>query len=352
MQKTRFFKWLPVLFCGAACYMMFSAPELCARGVREALTVCGSTVIPSLFPFMVIAGFLVQSGLSAVFARVASPVTTRLFRLPGVSAGVIFMSLIGGFPVGVKMTVQLLESGQITAAQAKKMCLFCVNAGPAFVISAVGTTVLGSTRAGVLLYTSICIAALLLGVSLRFLVKEPMIPSEKDRAILLCNPATALSDAVRESVYSMLQICAWIILFGALNTYLESLSLPKLFSIFVGSILEVTSGVYTAAGKLSLPILAAILAFSGLSVHCQLLGDLKRCGVRYVSFLFARIAAAVLSFLLCTGLLRIFPCEISVFSANGTVMPAAYSVSAPSFLALMLMSILLILEVEPHRKVC
>lgn len=352
MQKPRFFKWLPALFCGAVCYILFSASALCARGVREALAICGSTVIPSLFPFMVVSGFLVHSGLSAALGRIASPITARLFRLPGVSAGVILMSLIGGFPVGVKMTAQLLDSGELNESQAKRMCLFCVNAGPAFVISAVGTAVLGSTRAGVLLYTSVCLSALLLGICTRwFAEKEPPRP-QKSAVFLLGNPAVTLSDAVRESVYAMLQICAWVVLFGALGAYLQALPLSDTAAVFIHCITEVTAGVHAAAGRFSLPMLAAVLSFSGLSVHCQLLSDLKRCGVQYGVFFLVRCAAAALSFAICALLLRFFPCEISVFSASGTVVPAAYSVSAPSFLALMLMSILLILEVEPRRKVC
>lgn len=352
MQKPQFQKWLPALFCGAVCYILFSAPELCARGVREALAVCGNTVIPSLFPFMVVSGFLVHSGTSAALGRIAAPMTARLFRLPGVSAGVILMSLVGGFPVGVKMTAQLLDAGQLNESQAKRMCLFCVNAGPAFVISAVGTTVLGSTRAGVLLYAALCIAALLIGICTRFFAKKEPRISKKERVLLVTNPAVALSDAVRESVYAMLQICAWVVLFGALGTYLQSLPLQNSVTVLINCITEVTAGVHAAAGRISLPMLAAVLAFSGLSVHCQILGELKHCGVRYSVFFLARLAACALSFLICAGLLKVFPCEISVFSANGTVVPAAYSVSAPSFLTLMLMSILLILEVEPRRKVC
>lgn len=352
MQKPQFQKWLPALFCGAVCYILFSAPELCARGVREALAVCGNTVIPSLFPFMVVSGFLVHSGTSAALGRIAAPITARLFRLPGVSAGVILMSLVGGFPVGVKMTAQLLDAGQLNESQAKRMCLFCVNAGPAFVISAVGTTVLGSTRAGVLLYAALCFAALLIGICTRFFAKKEPRISKKERVLLVTNPAVALSDAVRESVYAMLQICAWVVLFGALSTYLQALPLPNTVTVLINCITEVTAGVHAAAGRISLPMLAAVLAFSGLSVHCQILGELKHCGVRYSVFFLARLAACALSFLICAGLLKVFPCEISVFSANGTVVPAAYSVSAPSFLTLMLMSILLILEVEPRRKVC
>lgn len=352
MKKARLTRWLPVVLCGIACYILFSAPAVCTRGVREGLVLCGNTVIPSLFPFMCISGFLVRSGLCEAFGRVAAPVTTRLFRLSGESAGVILMSLVGGFPIGVKMAAQLYDTGRIGEEEAKRVCLFCMNAGPAFVITAVGSAVLGSVRAGVILYSSLCLSALLLGIGCRFLAKEKLPSAQKGRPVFLHNPATALSQAVKEAMSSMLQICAWVVLFGALGAYIDTLPFSPRTDLLINCILEVTGGVNAAAGRLSLPANAAVLAFSGLSVHCQVLGDLKHCGVRYGAFLAARIAAAALSAGACAVLLHFFPCEISAFAGSGDLIPVAYSVSVPSFAALMLMSILLILEVEPNRKVC
>ena len=60
----------------------------------------------------------------------------------------------------------------------------------------------------------------------------------------------------------------------------------------------------------------------------------------------------MISAFLCKGLLYFFPCEVSVFATNSAITPVVYSVSVPAFIALIVMSVLLILEVEPNRKVC
>ena len=49
-------------------------------------------------------------------------------------------------------------------------------------------------------------------------------------------------------------------------------------------------------------------------------------------------------------LLKVFPCEVSVFATDSSVTPAAYSVSVPALAALLIMSVLLILEVDSDKK--
>ena len=146
--------------CAAAGICLFLEPEICTAGIYHALTLCAKTLIPTLFPFMVVSGFFLRSGMSAVCGAHLSRLTARVFRLPGESAGILLLSMIGGFPVGIKMTAQLFSDKRITQKQAARMCLFCINAGPAFVISAVGAGFYKSTKIGVLLYGALCLSAL------------------------------------------------------------------------------------------------------------------------------------------------------------------------------------------------
>lgn len=43
--------------------LFFSAPSSMGEGVRNGLFLCGETVIPSLFPFMIFSDFIVRSEL-------------------------------------------------------------------------------------------------------------------------------------------------------------------------------------------------------------------------------------------------------------------------------------------------
>ena len=69
-------------------------------------------------------------------------------------------------------------------------------------------------------------------------------------------------------------------------------------------------------------------------------------------FYTARAVCASFSAIICMELLMFFPCEISVFATDSSVTPAAYSVSVPALAALLIMSVLLILEVDSDKKMC
>ncbi len=339
--------------CAAATACLFLRPEICTAGICNALTLCAKTLVPSLFPFMVLSGFFLRSGMSAVCTARLSRFTAYVFRLPAESAGVLLLSMVGGFPVGIKMTAQLFADERLTQKQAIRMCLFCINAGPAFVISAVGAGLYKSTKIGILLYGALCLSALTLGVLLRFTEpKQNTKPQEEQSAVLHIHLASAFTESVREALQSTLQICAWVALFGGISAVLCALPIPEKLQFLLLGTVEITNGVAVCAGRIPLPILAAMLAFSGLAVHCQVLADLQFCGVKYRRFLLARLLGAGFSALYCWLLLQIFPCDAITFANTAPQTFAAVSVSVPSGAALLLMSILWIAEVETKKKVC
>ena len=204
MQMIRFRKILPLTLAGLLCVFLFTMPHVCTAGVKEGILLCGTTILPSLFPFMAISGFLLETGSGLLRGKWVTRITKRLFRLPSESASVILMAMIGGFPIGAKMTAQLLESRRITQNQAMRMCLFCINAGPAFVISAVGYSLFKSVRAGVILYSSMCLAALLCGMLCSFFDDGTPIPIEKTRAPSHDGTAASLVRAVHGATDAML----------------------------------------------------------------------------------------------------------------------------------------------------
>lgn len=352
--------WRRALLSGAmllaACAGLLSYPDACAAGVQTGLSLCATLVLPALFPFLTVSSFLLGSGLLQLFGRLMHRAARHGFYLPGESAGVVLMALVGGFPVGASMTAQLYAEKRLTAPQAKRMCLFCMAPGPAFVLSAVGEGVYRSLRVGVLLYASVCLAALISGVLLGCgarLCGEAAPERQNVRGVVrLCSPLRALDAAVKSAAQAMVQICAWVVLFSAVAACIGKLPLPAGAELFCSCFLEITTGVRDAAQVLPLPAVAALLSFGGFAVHCQVLPYLESCGVRLSAFFAARVGSAVLCAGFCAVLLRLFPCEVSAAAQTGEPLAAAYSVSVPAFVMLMLSAVLLILEVEPNRKVC
>lgn len=330
---------------------IFVKSEACVQGVREGLKLCALTVIPSLFPFLIVSRFLTASGLSDALGRLFSKPTRFIFGLSGTCAPVILMSLIGGFPVGAKMAAELCDGKRITKSEAQRLCLFCINAGPAFIIGTVGSLMLSSAKAGVILYISCIASSLTVGVLSRFLGFEKVNKQSESRVVFISNPAVALTSSVTDALNTMLLICAWIVIFNAVISVILTSS-DGAFAAVLCSVLEVTNGAKLTAKLFSLPVLAAILCFGGISVHCQIMPYILKSGLKLRLFFASRVVCAALSALVCKALLSVFPCETAVFSNYTGITASAYSVSLPSAAALIIMCALLIFEVDTNRKVC
>jgi hypothetical protein len=334
---------LLILACAAVSALLVLYSPLALEGARKGLALCGQVMIPSMYPFFVLAGVFTQ--LQGGAGRHAA-------------VGAALLGFLGGYPLGAKTAAQLLERGAVTRAQAQRLQLFCVNAGPAYLIGAVGAGLLGSRRAGALLFVSMLAAGLAMGLLAKFVPldaekAEPMGAAAKpperipfDRVLLR---------AVTQATGSILGVCAWVVLFSALCALLQLLPhglWPAIPTLNV--LLEVSSGaVSVVRAGLPLPVLCAALGWGGLAVHCQLLGDIRATGLPLRLFWVSRLLHGALAAAVCSALARWFPVELpaaAVWGAGRTV--RLWAVSAPAAAAVLFFCAFVILDLDLNRKVC
>lgn len=345
-----------ILLCA---YFLLRYSAASAAGISAGLSRCAEVLIPSLFPFMALASFCVHSGFAARCGRLLSPVTKGLFYLPGSTATTIFMSMIGGFPTGVRGVRALLDAGEIDEEQARRMLLFCVGAGPGFVIGAVGSSLLKNPLAGALLFGAQVASSLLIGIAAglqarRREKRKGRLPAPRAQKGEGPVPAAeALVRSTADAAQGMFAMCAFVILFSALLAVLEAAGasgamvglllktgLPReICEALPALLLEVTAGVTAGAqgGRYAVPLLSLALGWTGLSVHFQIYSSLT--GVRYskLRFMAGRAAQAALSALLSTALFLLLPQEtIGVFAPTAPVEARLFS-TAPFCAALLFM---------------
>lgn len=326
--------------------LLLCYPQEMAQGIRAGLTLCGTAVIPSLFPFFVLCTFFVRSGLCVSFGKAASPVMRRVFRLPGAAAGAVLLGLCGGYPVGTRMTAQLYKSGSVTETQAQRLCLFCIAAGPAFVVGTVGAEMLQSRISGWILFASLTAANLTVGILLRYIgtaaaaVQKPSAHPPLSQSIC---------EAVSDAGTGMLPLCAWIMLFSGICSVSERL--PQSVYVPLCCFMEVTNGCRIAVQNgVSLPVIAAILGFGGLSVHCQVLPYIVQCGVKLSHFLTSRVVCGALAAVICAAILHFFPqAAQTVLLQNGRVVEPVRA-SVPVSVALLYTAAVFILNTACVRR--
>lgn len=341
---------LPIMAIIISIFCIFRMPDEITKGVTDGLTICFNVILPSLFPFMVVATYIIKSGSLSFLYKLFYPLTRFILRLPLCTVPAVLMGLIGGFPVGAKMTSLLLESGQITENQAKRLCLFCVNGGPAFIITAVGVKMLGSNKAGIIIFASLCIASLILGFLASFFDDKKT--TEKRFENSMQSPFVALSASVTDGVQSILGICAWVILFSGITECVKSLNISDNAYSAMVSLLEVTKGCTLLAGEMGIPVITAAIGFGGFCVHCQVFSYIKSIGLKYRYFFVGRVLCAAFSAVICHFALILFPVDITTALMGDDITVSAFSVSLPAFIALTIMCIVMIFDIDSKKKIC
>lgn len=310
------------------------------EGALYGITIAEKIIVPSLLPLLILFNFITVSKISAPIEKLFAPVTEKFFRLPRCTAGAIIFGLLGGYPTGTVLTNSLLENNDIDKATAKRLLLFNINGGAAFIINAVGFSMLNSQKAGIILFSSTTLSAVFIAVITGLFHKAPQ---KTESSYYNDSPADALNISVQNSISAVLNISAFIIFFSALNSIINP---PEILL----PIFEITFGISHNAKSLSLPEIAFFLAFSGFCIHLQLLPYIIKTGLKYSEFLIFRILHGGLSFAICKIILLIFPDEAEVFSNYTEKIFEISSVNLTFSVLMILGFIVLLFEIENRKK--
>lgn len=294
--------------------LLLISPKASIEYMRASLALCVKSLVPSLFPFMIISDFLI-SGCALSFIRaVLSVPISKAFGLSGDGACAALLGLVCGFPIGAKCALRLYNEKKISHAELSHIMSFCNIPSSAFVCGTV-SVMLGSAKLGIILYVSLLLSSLVIGLVGRGVYKYDRIPPSS--ATSPSEPVTAFTSAVTSSVPVMLNVCAYVVFFSVVIGYIKSLctalNLPDAVSVLLSGLLEISGGMsslYPLPTLLIPPTAAFFLGFSGLSVCFQIWSiDKNRCISRKI-FIFQKLIQGILCSSICFVLTRIFPLSI------------------------------------------
>ena len=309
--------------------------DIAIEYMKKGLRLCTQTVVPSLFPFMIISELIIKSPAVYKIGRILRRPMNFLFGVSEVGGCAFLLGAICGFPIGARTAVSAYDEGHITKDEVSRLLCFCNNPGSAFVISAIGISLFGSKQLGVLLYACVIISAVIVGIILNLISKKV---TNKQDAFFVYIPQkndmiTIFTSAVSSSAIAMLTVCAYVVFFSALigciNDIMSAIAAPDILSTLIFGFFEMTSGVSTAAKAQSVEgaviLCAAFAAWSGISVHCQIITICSGRGLSYRKYFICKaIQGLICAFLMGVSVKILFPGvikitdEVSAFSANIT----------------------------------
>ena len=302
---------LSFVFAGVVVYMI-AFPESAYSAASEAVTLCISAILPTLFVFMVCSDFFVSAGIGKIIKKPFSRFMRPVFSIGGAGALALALGLVSGYPVGAKCVCNLYEKKDITKNEAERLLGFCNNCSPIFVIGSVGTVMLKSKDLGYILCSVHIVAAIICGMVLRLFRKEnPYELMHRDEiGSVSISLIKAVTDSVKNSLFSVLTVCAYTVLFSQIISMVYFIFGQNFITYVLGGIIEITNSVSKTALsgesiKLILPAISFMLGFGGMCVHLQTAAIVKNTNLSLKLYIAGKIMHGIFSFIITFALTRI-----------------------------------------------
>ena len=311
--------------CAFGCFTVFCLllilknPDVAITYMNQGLLLCAKTVIPSLFPFMVLSELIVSGGIGNRMLRVLAAPFRRLFALPTAACRAVLLGWLCGSPIGARCTVLALSRGELTREEAERALAVSNNPSSAFLISAVGVSLWQNRRFGIALYAAVLLSAAITGILLSIPHRKRNQRHRLPREELFLSPpqtgAKLFSGAVRAASGNMLLVCAYVVFFstlvGTLQLIFTSFGVSETLAAPLFCLFELSGGVSRASAlgnTLHAALLCAFAAgWSGLSVHCQVLSVCDGATLSFRPYFRAKLLQSLLCTLLFFLLLHLFP---------------------------------------------
>jgi len=325
----------------------------------EGLKVFWEIVFPSLLPFFVLSEMLLGLGVVHFLGVLLEPLMRPLFNVPGVGAFALSMGLAAGYPMDAVITSKFRRQNMCTRVEGERLLAFTNTADPLFMFGAVAVGMFGRPELGAILAAAHYLSSFSVGFIFRFYRrKESSLDAPVTRRGSIFVRASQemfkarredgrpfgqlLSDAVTESISTLLMICGFIMLFSVMvrvltvtgafniiNSVLTGLLRligfePTLAPGLFQGILEIDIGTVTISKAIAplwqkLTIASAIIAWSGLSVHGQVASVINKTDIRMTPYVAARILHACIAGLYTVLILLITGGSLPVMTGAGAV---------------------------------
>lgn len=307
MKRAKF-----VLLC--LCLVLFGAaiviyPERYVECCFDGFVLWAECVLPSLFPFMIIALILIKTG-AAEKASLPLRRVTGLFNLPPSAAVCFILSIFSGYPAGSRVVAEFYDGGALTSADCDKLAPLCSTSGPLFIIGSVGYKMFADKTAGIKIFVCHALAVML------FSLVYSLISGKSSKTTLKRAPVggNVLYDSFYGAVISVAVAGGFIAFFYTFAHFLRDfyvlLPIINAFTPLIGEaaatalamgLAEATTGcglIAAVESPLSVPLAGFMITFGGISILMQQLGHLSHTGVKAVKFASFKFLQGVLCFLM------------------------------------------------------
>ena len=303
---------LPVLVLFLA--MLFS-PKAVFEGAESGLLLWFQVVFPTLFPFMLVSGLMLSGGGLVVISRIFGRLFSTLFATSPNGSFAVIAGFLCGYPMGAKVSADLVRSGRISRDEGAYLLSFCNNTSPIFIMNFIVWKTFD--REELMIPTLLILIGVPAFLSLffrRFYLKGrkkfPDLSDKKKNNVKLLN-FEMLDSCLADSFESIVKVGLYIIFFSILIALPGKLSAGHPLLAGILPTLEMTNGIlmiHKAAPDLtvSYPLILGLTSFGGFCSAAQTKCMLKAASLPILPYIIQKLTAATAASLLGIVYMHVF----------------------------------------------
>lgn len=328
------------IVCSLILLQIILAPNICISYTISGAKLFFNAVFPSLFPFLVVINIIINYDGIHIYSKLLGNIICTPLKLPKECSFALLVSAICGYPLGARYTCDLYEKKIIDLKTCERLLNIATNSSPLFIIGAVGTSMMSSTKIGYILLLSNILSCMFMGFIIpssnySFIIKNKSNNFSNPKAVNK-NIGIILKNSIEDSLKNSLNIGGFIIAFSLITGIIKDnvifhIILNKV-SLIIGSsgnfieglllgMLEITNGCYLISLSNSnlyvkLSVLSFLIAFSGLSIISQVYSYTYKYAVSIKKYIARKFIQGIISSVLTMILYYVFLRTLSVFTFN------------------------------------
>lgn len=310
-MKRNFLYILIIIFF----FIMLIFPEIVFEGASNGLILWFQIILPTLLPFLILSSLLINTPAIHLLVKFTSPLFCRLFGVTKYGSFAVLCGFLCGYPMGGKVTSDLLNSNKITLTEAKYLLSFCNNTSPMFIISYVMHQ---SLQASHLIFPALAIL-FLSPVLCSFLFRNfyPISYKSYDTTNNDLNSkniekSSLLDECIMKSFETITKIGGYIIIFSICTHLISALPVTNsIMHLLLIPFLEITTGVLSLSQSLisfqdKFIIILSLISFGGWCSIAQTKCIISHSRIPLLPYIIEKLITATVTSLLASFFFKLY----------------------------------------------
>ncbi|MEY8516141.1 hypothetical protein AALC25_04260 [Lachnospiraceae bacterium 29-84] len=292
-----------LLIIAALLIYILAFPKESVQAAAFGLGLWYEKLLPTLLPVSILSYLLIHSGILDGLTRRMHRIVKHFFPVSSAGLYPLAAGLLFGFPMGSKITAELVLAGKMSKEEGERLCCACNNISPMFITSFLLGDCLKRPDLRIptlfILYTPPLFLYMVKNRKRQF--PSPLWEPEKKAASMNFQVIDA---GIMNGFETLAKLGGYIMMFAILAQMATLLPMPHpiLRCMLVG-FTELTNGIAYTAGQgvgfaAAYPLMMAYTAFGGLSGLAQTASMVKEAGFSLAPYLTTKLLSAGISFAL------------------------------------------------------